>query len=91
MSVQANNPLHGITLEFILLQLKAHYGFRRLGQLIPIRCFLIDPSIKSSLTFLRKTDWAKAKVEQLYLDSTFDEGEFQKVKLAFIASKTKGK
>ncbi len=88
---QANNPLHGITLEFILLQLKAHYGFRKLGQLIPIRCFLLEPSIKSSLVFLRKTDWAKSKVEDLYLHTKFDDEVFRKVKLEFLASKTKGK
>lgn len=88
---QANNPLHGITLEFILLQLKAHFGFRKLGQLIPIRCFLLEPSIKSSLVFLRKTEWAKAKVEDLYLHTKFDETVFQKIKLEFLATKIKGK
>jgi uncharacterized protein (DUF2132 family) len=62
-----NNPLHGITLEMILEQLVARYGWPALGGLVPIRCFTHDPSIKSSLKFLRKTPWARAKVEALYL------------------------
>ena len=64
---QHGNPLHGITLEMILTQLVADYGWAELGQLIPIRCFNHEPSIKSSLKFLRKTAWARDKVEQLYL------------------------
>ena len=64
---QAGNPLHGITLETILTQLVAEYGWAELGRLIPIRCFNHEPSIKSSLKFLRKTAWARDKVEQLYL------------------------
>lgn len=64
---QKNNPLHGITLEQILTALVENYGWEQLGQLIPIRCFNQDPSIKSSLNFLRKTEWARLKVEQLYL------------------------
>lgn len=62
-----NNPLHGVTLEMILERLVAHYGWETLGSLINIRCFQSDPSIKSSLKFLRKTPWARAKVEALYL------------------------
>ena len=64
---QANNPLHGITLQKMLEQLVAFYGFDTLGELIKIKCFTENPSIKSSLTFLRKTDWARTKVENLYL------------------------
>lgn len=64
---QKNNPLHGVTLEQILTALVESYGWEQLGQLIPIRCFNQDPSIKSSLNFLRKTEWARLKVEQLYL------------------------
>ncbi|MGV3560883.1 VF530 family protein [Larkinella arboricola] len=64
---QPNNPLHGKTLEFILTELVDRYGWERLGQRIPIRCFTNDPSLKSSLTFLRKTPWARQKVEELYL------------------------
>ncbi|WP_421830617.1 VF530 family DNA-binding protein [Larkinella sp.] len=65
--LQPNNPLHGKTLENILTELVAHYGWARLGQRITIRCFTDNPSIKSSLTFLRKTPWARQKVEELYL------------------------
>jgi uncharacterized protein (DUF2132 family) len=64
---QPNNPLHGKTLENILTELVDHYGWERLGQRITIRCFTDNPSIKSSLTFLRKTPWARQKVEELYL------------------------
>lgn len=64
---QANNPLHGITLKKIVTDLVAHYGWEVLAQAIPINCFSHDPSIKSSLTFLRKTPWARDKVEALYL------------------------
>ena len=60
--------LHGITLAMIVEQLVAHMGWEELGRVIPVRCFTHDPSIKSSLTFLRKTPWARAKVETLYLD-----------------------
>jgi uncharacterized protein (DUF2132 family) len=66
---QANNPLHGITLEQILNHLVARYGWAEMGRLIEIRCFNSDPSIKSSLKFLRKTPWARARVEELYLRS----------------------
>ena len=64
---QPRNPLHGLTLEAILTTLVAHYGWPDLGQRIPIRCFTTDPSIKSSLAFLRRTPWAREKVESLYL------------------------
>lgn len=66
---QPNNPLHGITLEKVLTQLVEHYGWDALGQRIDIRCFKNDPSIKSSLKFLRKTQWARDKVERLYIDT----------------------
>ncbi|CEO41485.1 DUF2132 domain-containing protein [Photobacterium kishitanii] len=65
---QKNNPLHGITLEKVLIELVEHYGWDELGSRINIRCFNDDPSIKSSLKFLRKTEWARTKVESLYLD-----------------------
>ena len=72
MSVpQANNPLHGITLEMVLSQLVDHYGWERLGGMITINCFTKTPSIKSSLKFLRKTAWARKKVETLYLRTRF--------------------
>lgn len=64
---QPNNPLHGITLEKILKRLVEHYGWDEMGMLIDIRCFNNDPSIKSSLKFLRRTPWARKKVEDLYL------------------------
>ena len=65
---QVNNPLHGKTLEMILNELVDTYGWEELGSIININCFNINPSIKSSLTFLRKTPWARKKVEDLYLD-----------------------
>jgi uncharacterized protein (DUF2132 family) len=68
MSEQINNPLHGKTLEIILNELVTHYGWPELGYRIRINCFLDDPSIKSSLKFLRKTPWARTKVEELYID-----------------------
>ncbi len=64
---QANNPLHGITLEQIVKNLVEYYGWEELGMRIDIRCFNSDPSVKSSLNFLRKTPWARKKVEGLYL------------------------
>nr|WP_315158733.1 VF530 family protein [uncultured Flavobacterium sp.] len=64
-----NDPLHGITLQKIVEQLVAFYGFDTLGELIKIKCFTTNPSVKSSLTFLRKTDWARKQVEELYLRS----------------------
>ena len=66
MAEQPNNPLHGKTLEMILNALVAHYGWPELGDRIRINCFVSDPSIKSSLKFLRKTEWARKKVEELY-------------------------
>jgi uncharacterized protein (DUF2132 family) len=64
---QPANPLHGITLEVILTQLVAHFGWPELGAQVNIRCFTTDPSIGSSLKFLRRTPWAREKVESLYL------------------------
>jgi len=66
---QQNNPLHGITLEMIINRLFDHYGWAELGRRINIRCFTSDPSVKSSLKFLRKTPWARKKVEDLYITS----------------------
>ena len=63
----SKDPLHGITLQHIVEQLVQYYGFDTLGELIKIKCFNENPSIKSSLTFLRKTDWARKKVEELYI------------------------
>lgn len=68
MHDQSHDPLHGMTLEKILVKLESHYGWEELGKRIPIRCFQYDPSIKSSLKFLRKTPWARNKVETLYMD-----------------------
>ena len=68
-TIQANNPLHGLSLETILTKIVAHYGWTNLGEIIDIRCFTHEPSIKSSLKFLRKTPWARLKVEELYLDT----------------------
>lgn len=65
---QPNNPLHGVKLITILEELKEHYGWEGLAMRINVNCFKSNPSIKSSLTFLRKTQWARDKVEQLYLD-----------------------
>ena len=67
--IQPKNPLHGVTLEMILTDLVEHYGWEELGQTINIKCFIHEPSIKSSLKFLRKTPWAREKVEGLYLRS----------------------
>jgi uncharacterized protein (DUF2132 family) len=64
---QARNPLHGLTLETIVTALAAHYGWDGLAQQIPLRCFQSEPSVSSSLKFLRKTPWAREKVEGLYL------------------------
>ena len=64
---QPGNPLHGLTLEDIVRELEAYFGWVELGQRIPVRCFTHDPSINSSLKFLRKTPWAREKVEGLYL------------------------
>jgi uncharacterized protein (DUF2132 family) len=67
MQPSSKDPLHGITLETIVNELVARHGWDGLGSMIEIRCFTHDPSVKSSLTFLRKTPWARTKVEQLYL------------------------
>ncbi|MBY0468137.1 MAG: VF530 family protein [Burkholderiaceae bacterium] len=64
---QPRNPLHGVTLEAMLTALVAHFGWAGLGERIPVRCFTSDPSVASSLKFLRKTPWARIKVEGLYL------------------------
>jgi uncharacterized protein (DUF2132 family) len=64
---QARNPLHGLTLETIVTALAEHYGWEGLGERIPVRCFQSEPSVASSLKFLRKTPWAREKVEGLYL------------------------
>lgn len=66
---KSKDPIHGITLLKIVEQLVAHYGFDTLGELIKIKCFTDNPSVKSSLTFLRKTDWARKQVEELYVSS----------------------
>ncbi len=69
MKQQSKDPLHGVTLQTIVEQLVAFYGFDTLGELVKIKCFTTNPSVKSSLTFLRKTDWARKQVEELYLRS----------------------
>ena len=66
---KSKDPLHGITLQRIVEQLVAYYGFDTLGELVKIKCFTANPSVKSSLTFLRKTDWARKQVEDLYIKS----------------------
>ena len=70
-----NNPMHGVTLERLLERLVDQFGWKALGELIPIRCFMRDPSIKSSLAFLRKTPWARARVEALYVKSGIRTGD----------------
>ena len=68
METQKNNPLHGVTLEQIVTELEAHYGWEYMGTIINIRCFNDNPSVKSSLKFLRRTPWARTKVEYMYLN-----------------------
>jgi uncharacterized protein (DUF2132 family) len=68
-TMKSKDPLHGVTLQQILEKLVEYYGFDTLGELIKIKCFNENPTIKSSLTFLRKTDWARKKVEELYVRS----------------------
>lgn len=68
-NLKSKDPLHGITLQKIVEKLVDHYGFDTLGELIKLKCFTDNPSIKSSLIFLRKTDWARKQVEDLYLKS----------------------
>lgn len=69
MENQSKDPLHGVTLKAIVEKLVGYYGFDTLAELIPVKCFTTNPSVKSSLTFLRKTDWARKKVEDLYVKS----------------------
>lgn len=69
MDHQPNNPLHGVKLADVIERLVEHYGWDELGDRIDINCFQIDPSVKSSLKFLRKQQWARDKVEQLYIDT----------------------
>ena len=66
----ANDPLHGVTLEMILTTLVEQYGWEKMGSTVDIRCFTNNPSIRSSLQFLRKTLWARTKVEEMYLSHT---------------------
>lgn len=70
-SQQPNNPLHGITLEQLITQLEKHYGWEGLARRININCFKSEPSVKSSLKFLRRTPWAREQVEKLYLNTRF--------------------
>ncbi|KGM42237.1 transporter [Aquabacterium sp. NJ1] len=67
MNDQPNNPLHGVTLARMVEDLSDYYGWEELGRLIPVRCFTFEPSVSSSLKFLRKTPWAREKVEALYV------------------------
>ena len=69
MREQPNTPLHGVTLEMMLVHLVDRYGWDELADRIPVNCFISNPSIKSSLTFFRKTPWARKKVEDLYVES----------------------
>jgi len=72
MPNQPKDPLHGVTLENLLTELVAEFGWPELARRVEIRCFMFQPSIKSSLTFLRKTPWARKKVEQIYVDFKSD-------------------
>mgnify|MGYP001355578450 CR=1 FL=1 len=69
MNSQPNNPLHGLTLKTIVTQLYEQYGWEGLAQRVDVNCFKYEPSLKSSLHFLRRTPWARAQIEQLYLDT----------------------
>lgn len=71
ISPQPNNPLHGVKLKDMLKQLEEHYGWEMMGKNVDIKCFTSNPSMGSSLNFLRRTPWAREKVEQLYLDLVF--------------------
>lgn len=78
---QKNNPLHGITLEMMIHYLQAYYGWEQLHYHIPVNCFASNPSIKSSLTFMRKTPWARTRLEALFVQVTeagIDENLFPK-------------
>jgi uncharacterized protein (DUF2132 family) len=66
-AMNPNDPLHGVTLERIVTELSAHFGWEEMAQRVPVRCFQFDPSVKSSLKFLRKTPWARAKVEDMFV------------------------
>ncbi len=79
----SEDPLHGVTLEMMVNALVARYGWRELGDRIKINCFRNDPSVKSSLKFLRRTPWARAEVEALYLDSLNDNGTAEREAPAF--------
>lgn len=70
-SEQPNNPLHGVTLEQLVSQLQQHYGWEGLAMRININCFKSEPSVKSSLKFLRRTPWAREQVEKLYINTRF--------------------
>jgi len=72
LNPHTNDPLHGITLEMIVSYLVENFGWDELGERIPIKCFTNDPSVKSSLKFLRRTPWARKKVEELYVRSISD-------------------
>jgi uncharacterized protein (DUF2132 family) len=69
MEKQPNNPLHGVTLEKVITELHEHYGWKELARIVRINCFANDPTIKSSLHFLRRTPWARKKVEDLYVET----------------------
>jgi uncharacterized protein (DUF2132 family) len=75
---QSKNPMHGVTLETIVVKLVEHYGWDELANRININCFKNDPSVKSSLKFLRKTPWAREQVEQLYLSTLAAQAELRK-------------
>jgi uncharacterized protein (DUF2132 family) len=66
-AMNPNDPLHGVTLERIVTELSAHFGWEEMARRVPVRCFQFDPSVKSSLKFLRKTPWARAKVEDMFV------------------------
>ena len=74
-SERQQDPLHGITLKMVVTRLEEKYGWEELGKRINIKCFTSDPSLSSSLKFLRKTEWARAKVEALYLESSWPDKE----------------
>ena len=79
-NAQPNTPLHGVTLEMILHELVEYYGWYEMGGVVNIKCFNIDPSVKSSLAFLRKTPWARKKVENLYLQMHAEKEKIKKRK-----------
>ncbi len=79
-SPQTSDPLHAITLKMVLTRLVEHYGWKKLAQMIPINCFTTNPTINSSLKLLRRTPWARKKVETLYLRTRFSEAPSDKQK-----------